>query len=97
METHNCRAKQACVSSRPNKQWRFTTAQRGTCKNMLNIYLIQLFSNWVCGNNKGSLRAPRDGTHYIRVWREKKETTKKELGGTEQEKMLSFINHNAWV
>lgn len=48
--------------SRPNKQWLFTTAQRGTCKNMLNIYLVQLFSNLDCGNEKGCVRAPCAGT-----------------------------------
>lgn len=46
---------------------------------MLNIYLVQLFSNWVRGNNKGCLRAPGAGTHNIRICREKtkRKTTEK--------------------
>lgn len=74
METHYCQAKQPSVSSRPNKQWLFTTAQQGTCKIMLNIYLVQLFSNWVCGNNTGCLKAPRAGTsgHGVKNQQQKK-------------------------
>lgn len=98
METHHCQAKQPSVSPRPNKQWFFTTAQRGTCKNMLNIYLVQLFSNRVCGNNKGCLRAPRAGSHNIRVYSEKTKTTKKKkLGGIERTKMLSIYHKIKYV
>lgn len=61
METHHCQAEQPRVSSRSNKQWHFTKAQRGTCKNMLNIYFVQLFSNLDCGNEKQSLKAPQAG------------------------------------
>lgn len=95
METHHCQAKQPSVSSRPNKQCLFTTAQQGTCKNMLNIYLVQLFSNWVRGNNKGCLRAPRVGTHNIRVWSEK--TTKTGISWNWTDREVSIINQRVWI
>lgn len=62
---------------KPNKQWLRTTAQRGTCKNMLNIYLAQLFSNSDCGNEKGCLGGGGSVSRQLRVCREKRETKNK--------------------
>lgn len=78
METHHRQAEQTSgvyflfVCSLQTQQ---TAAWRGACKDTLNIYLVQLFSNSDCGNEKGCLRAPRPGTPgylaktvYRRVW-----------------------------
>lgn len=48
------------------------TAQPVTCKNMLNIYLAQLFSNSDCGNEKGCRQEGRGECeeHRGRGWRE---------------------------
>lgn len=55
METHHCQAAPCFFfpSPSPANSGCATTAQPATCKNMLNIYLAQLFSNSDCGNEKG--------------------------------------------